>query len=166
MELKVEGISEEEYGLWRNGSVQTRIPIIDKQQSQILLLGFDMEKVKNFVIDLQTTTYAIFVKVSNDKEYDTYREHLITLIKMLILEDSNIKPHVMVFIVSAKHEDYKNELWSFFNMSTRYLRVKHFGEYLALLNNAAMIFPGVTTTETVKRTMKWLKKKINSLRAE
>ena len=165
MELKVEGVSEEEYGLWMNGSKQTRIPGINKQQSQVLLLGFDMEKVKNFSINLQCTTYAIFVKVNNDKEYDTYREHLITLIKMLVLDDSTPDRHVMVFIVSAKHEDYKNELWSFFNMSTRYLRVQHFGEYRALLNNLVMIFPGVTITERYKRAVKLLRKKINSLRA-
>jgi len=165
MELKVEGVSEEEYGLWMNGSKQTRVPAINNQQSQVLLLGFDMEKVKNFAINLQCTTYAIFVKVNNDKEYDTYREHLITLIKMLVLDDSTPDRHVMVFIVSAKHEDYKNELWSFFNMSTRYLRVQHFGEYRALLNNLVMIFPGVTITERYKRAVKLLRKKINSLRA-
>ncbi len=164
MELKVEGISEEEYGLWMNGNKKTRIPAINQQQSQILLLGFDMEKVKNFSIDLHCCHYAIFVKVNNDKEYDTYREHLITLIKMLVLDDSQPDRHVMVFIVSAKHEDYKNELWSFFNMSTRYLRVQHFGEYRALLNNLAMIFPGVTITEICKRAVKLFRKKINSLR--
>ncbi|WP_294900318.1 hypothetical protein [Tatumella sp. UBA2305] len=165
MELKVEGVSEEEYGLWMNGGKQTRIPAINKQQSQVLLLGFDMEKVKNFAIHLHCTTHAIFVKVNNDKEYDTYREHLITLIKMLVLDDSTPDRQVMVFIVSAKHEDYKNELWSFFNMSTRYLRIQHFGEYWALLNNLAMIFPGVTITEHYKRAVKLLRKKINSLRA-
>lgn len=163
MELKVEGVSEEEYGLWINGSMQTRIPEMNKQ-SQVLLLGFDREKVKNFSIDLQCAVYAIFVKVNNDKEYDTYREHLITLIKMLVLDDSKSERHVKVFIVSSRHEDYKNELWSFFNMSTRYLRVKHFGEYCALLNNLAMIFPGVTTTERCKRVVKLLRKKIDLLR--
>lgn len=164
MELKVEGVSEEEYGLWMNGSMQTRIPVINQQQSQVILLGFDMEKVKNFSIDLKCKSHAIFVKLNNDKEYDTYREHLITLVKMLVLDDSIPDRHVMVFIVSVKHEDYKNELWSFFNMSTRYLRVQHFGEYRALLNNLAMIFPGVTITEKCKKALKLIRKKINALR--
>ncbi|GAA0492697.1 hypothetical protein [Tatumella punctata] len=164
MELQVEGVSEEEYGLWLNGHDQTRIPELNREISQVLLLGFDMEKVKNFSVDLETKIYAIFVKVSNDKEYDTYREHLITLIKILLMDDSRPDRSVTVFIVSAKHEDYKNELWSFFNMSTRYLRVRHFGEYRALLNNVSMIFLGVTITENFKKLIKLVKKKISSIR--
>ncbi|SQK72413.1 hypothetical protein [Tatumella ptyseos] len=50
MELKVEGITEEEYGLWLNGFPQSTIPPMDEAEYQVIHMGFDLERAKNFSI--------------------------------------------------------------------------------------------------------------------
>ncbi len=164
MELKVEGITEEEYGLWLNGFPQSTIPAMDEAEYQVIHMGFDLERAKNFSIRPDKRRYTLFVKVSNDKEYDTYREHLITLVKILIMDKSAQCESVTIFIVSARYEDYKNELCSFFTMSTSYLRINNFGEKGVLLTNFSMALLGVNITEFFIKSKKWLKGKVKALR--
>ena len=164
MELNVEGITEEEYGLWLNGFSQSVIPVMDESECQVIQMGFDLERVKNFAISPGKLRYTLFVKVSNDKEYDIYREHLITLVKILIMDTSAQCQCVTVFIVSARYEDYKNELCSFFTTSTSYLRINHFGERQVLLTNFSMAFLGVSVTEFFIKSGKWLTRKVKTLR--
>ena len=164
MELNVEGITEEEYGLWLNGFPQTLIPEMEEEECQIIQMGFDLERIKNFSIRPGKQKYTIFVKVSNDKEYDIYREHLITLVKILIMDKSAQCQGVTVFIVSARYEDYKNELCSFFTMSTSYLCINHFGERQVLLTNFAVTLFGVSITEFVIKSFKRLTRKVKLLR--
>lgn len=164
MELKVEGITEEEYGLWLNGFPQSTIPVMDESECQVIHMGFDLERVKNFSIRPGKRRYTLFVKVSNDKEYDIYREHLITLVKILIMDKSAQCECVTVFIVSARYEDYKNELCSFFTMSTSYLRINHFGEKRVLLTNLSMTLLGVNITEFFIKSVKWFTEKVKALR--
>lgn len=158
MNLSVEGVTEEEYGLWRNDSTLTKIPMLLSKPYIVVNMGFDLELTKNFDLDLTGSHYLVFVKVSNNKEYDIYREHLITLVKMLILSKKNEQFDVDIFIVSAKHDDYRNELWSFFNMSNSYTRVAHLGERGAILKNICMGYLGVKKTESLLKLYGWLGK--------
>ncbi len=164
MELNVEGITEEIYGLWLNGFPQSVIPVMNGSECQVIQMGFDLERIKNFAIRPGKQRYTIFVKVSNDKEYDIYREHLITLVKILIMDKSSQCQCVTVFIVSDRYEDYKNELCSFFTMSTSYLCINHFGERQVLLTNFAMACFGVNITEFFMKSGKWLTGKVKSFR--
>ena len=148
MKLQIKGITEEEYGLWCNSNDYNRnIDIIHSDKAIITKIGFNLEGVKNFDLDLTHDKYIIFVKVHNDKTYDIYREHLITLIKMMILTR---KEYITsIYIVSDKNQDYKNELTNFFNLNTHYERSQRYGELVAIIKCLSMRFIGFTITNLI-----------------
>lgn len=147
MEFLVKGITEEEYGVWLNGGMLNIINDIDSDEVIISKIGFELESIKNFILDLNFHNHVIFVKVHNDKTYDIYREHLITIIKMMILNNEQYR--VTIYIVSDKNEDYKNELTNFFNLSTRYKRSKYYSQWGPLIKCASMRYIGFKITQNV-----------------
>ncbi|MBT0730379.1 hypothetical protein [Rosenbergiella nectarea] len=148
MILKIQGITEEQYGLWCNGGAYDKyLEINDNEEAVVTKIGFYLEDIKNFDLDLTQTHHAIFVKVHNDKTYDIYREHLITLIKMMILNKKNYQ--ASIFMVSDKNHDYKNELTNFFNLNTHYENNQRYGEYLSIIKCLSMRFIGFTITNFI-----------------
>lgn len=148
MKLKIKGITEEEYGLWRNGGCYNKsLDIKNSDEAVITKIGFYLEDVKNFDLDLTKKHHIFFVKVHNDKTYDIYREHLIILIKMMILNRNEY--HTSIVIVSDKNQDYKNELTNFFNLNTHYEKNQRYGEYISLIKCFSMRFIGFTITNIV-----------------
>ncbi len=148
MKLKVRGITEEEYGIWCNGgSNKKMLDVTQSDKTIITKIGFNLEDVKNFDLDLTHADYIIFVKVHNDKTYDIYREHLITLIKMMILNKKDY--NTSIFIVSDKNQDYKNELTNFFNLNTHYERSQKYGELSAIIKCLSMRFIGFSITNFI-----------------
>ncbi|PIJ42140.1 hypothetical protein [Tatumella sp. OPLPL6] len=148
MKLEIKGITEEEYGLWCNSNdYNKKIDIIHSDKAIITKLGFNLEGVKSFDLDLTHDDYIIFVKVHNDKTYDIYREHLITLIKMMILTRKEY--FTCIYIVSDKNQDYKNELTNFFNLNTHYEKSQRYGELVAIIKCLSMRFIGFTITNSI-----------------
>ncbi|WP_241611192.1 hypothetical protein [Rosenbergiella epipactidis] len=148
MKLEIKGITEEEYGLWCNSSEYNKeVDVIQSDKSIITKLGFNLEEVKSFNLDLTHDSYIIFVKVHNDKTYDIYREHLITLIKMMILTRKEY--FTCIYIVSDKNQDYKNELNNFFNLNTHYEKSQRYGELVAIIKCFSMRFIGFTITNLI-----------------
>ncbi|WP_241627775.1 hypothetical protein [Rosenbergiella epipactidis] len=148
MKLEIKGITEEEYGLWCNSSEYNKeIDVIQSDKSIITKLEFNLEEVKSFNLDLTHDSYIIFVKVHNDKTYDIYREHLITLIKMMILTRKEY--FTCIYIVSDKNKDYKNELKNFFNLNTHYEKSQRYGELVAIIKCFSMRFIGFTITNLI-----------------
>lgn len=158
MKTLVKGVSEEEYGLWINNGKSHNIEEINHKNTFVTYIGFELENSKNFQIDIECINQVIFLKVHNDRTYDIYREHLITLIKVMILNSKLY--NITIFIVSDKSEDYKNELNSFFNLSTRYTRGRNYGQLAALLKCFCMRFIGFKITNRFL-IMKKIVKKIN-----
>lgn len=145
MEIIIKGITEEEYGLWFNGVKGEEITRGYTHDGCIITrIGFNLEGIKSFELDMNHSEYVFFIKVHNDKTYDVYREHLITLIKMLIL---NKKTYITsIYIVSDKYQDYKNELTNFYNLNTHYEKNNRYGQYASLMKCFCMRFIGFNIT--------------------
>ncbi|WP_241609152.1 hypothetical protein [Rosenbergiella australiborealis] len=144
MNLRISGVTEEEYGLWRNNGVSKHISYTENNESIFTKIGFQLEDIKSFELDLNHTNHIIFVKIHNNKTYDLYREHLITLIKMMIINKKEYDVHI--YIVSDKNQDYKNELTNFFNLNTHYEKKQTYGENMAIIKCLSMRFLGFTIT--------------------
>ena len=145
MEIIIKGITEEEYGLWFNGIKDQEITKRYTNNGCIITrIGFNLEDIKNFELDMNHNEHVFFIKVHNDKTYDVYREHLITLIKMLILNKKRYS--ISIYIVSDKYQDYKNELTNFYNLNTHYEKNNRYGQYISLLKCFCMRFIGFNIT--------------------
>ena len=148
MDLTIKGITEEEYGLWCNGGVTEQVnQEIIEENHYTTKIGFLLEDVKNFEFDLEKQNHIIFVKVHNDKTYDNYREHLITLIKMMIKSKRDYR--VCIYIVSDKYLDYKNELTNFFNLNTHYEKKRKYNNYFSIIKCLSMRFIGFRITNSI-----------------
>jgi len=147
MDIEIKGITEEEYGLWVNYKQTNSLEEKEQNDVTITKIGFNLEDVKNFKLDLENTHHIIFVKVHNDKTYDIYREHLITLIKMMILNRKYYD--TTIIIVSDKNQEYRNELTNFFYLNTHYEKKSGCGQNISLIKCLSMRFLGFTITNYV-----------------
>lgn len=147
MDIEIKGITEEEYGLWTNCKQIDFLYKKEKSDVVISKIGFNLEDVKNFNLDLESSRHIIFVKVHNDKTYDIYREHLITLIKMMILNRKYYD--TTIIIVSDKNQEYRNELTNFFYLNTHYEKKSGCGQNISLIKCLSMRFLGFTITNYV-----------------
>lgn len=158
MDIEIKGITEEEYGLWTNC---TQIDsLYKKQQSGVIItkIGFNLEGIKNFNLDLESSRHIIFVKVNNDKTYDIYREHLITLIKMMVLKRKYYDAKII--IVSDKNQEYRNELTNFFYLNTHYEKKSGYGKNFSLIKCFSMKFIGFKVTNFIIKISDSLQKLI------
>jgi len=156
MDIEIKGITEEEYGLWVNYKQTNSLEEKEQNDVTITKIGFNLEDVKNFKLDLENIHHIIFVKVHNDKTYDIYREHLITLIKMMILKRNYYDTKII--IVSDKYQDYKDELTNFFYLNTHYEKKSGYGKNISLIKCFSMRFIGFKITNLIIKTSYSLQK--------